>query len=137
MSPSVSAGSRRVPSRPPSPPRRRAPRRPRRASRRPFVARELVFEIGVEELPTPYIAPALEQLGREAERGLRDRRLGFERISTLGTPRRLTLRVEGLAERQTDHDEEATGPSVKAAFDAEGKPTKALLGFCQGKGVAI
>src|SRR5436190_12151980 len=108
----ASAGARMMPSLRTSPQRRRVLRRPRRASRRPFVARELVFEIGVEELPTPYIAPALEQLGREAERGLRDRRLGFERISTLGTPRRLTLRVEALAERQTDHDEEATGPSV-------------------------
>ena len=99
------------------------------------MARDLVFEIGVEELPTPYIAPALAQLEAEAATGLKDRRLAFESVLTLGTPRRLTLSVRGLAERQTDHDEEATGPSVKVAYDADGKPTKALLGFCQGKGV--
>jgi glycyl-tRNA synthetase beta chain len=96
--------------------------------------RDLLFEIGVEELPTPYIAPALAQLEREAAAGLTERRLGFERVTTLGTPRRLTLSVRGLAPRQTDVDEEAVGPSSKVAFDADGKPTKALLGFCQGKG---
>jgi glycyl-tRNA synthetase beta chain len=96
--------------------------------------RDLLFEIGVEELPTPYIAPALAQLEREAAAGLTERRLGFESVTTLGTPRRLTLSVLGLVSRQTDVDEEAVGPSSKAAFDADGKPTKALLGFCQGKG---
>jgi glycyl-tRNA synthetase beta chain len=99
------------------------------------VARDLVFEIGVEELPTPYIAPALAQLEREAAQALRERRLAFESVGSLATPRRLTLRVAGLAERQTDHDEEVTGPSAKAAWDAQGQPTRALLGFCQGKGV--
>ncbi len=99
------------------------------------MARDLIFEIGVEELPTPYISPALAQLERDAASGLRDRRLAFASVATLGTPRRLALSVRGLAERQTDHDEEATGPSVKVAYDADGKPTRALLGFCQGKGV--
>ena len=101
------------------------------------MARDLLFEIGVEELPTSYIGPALAQLEREAEGALKERRLGFEAITMYGTPRRLTLHVRGVVDRQTDFDEEATGPATKVAFDAEGKPTRALLGFCQGKGVDV
>src|SRR5206468_9183092 len=108
--------------------------RPRRRRR---VARDLLFEIGVEELPTAYIAPALAQLERDAAAGLRERRIAYDALDSYGTPRRLTLYARGLAERQTDFDEEATGPAVKAAYDAEGKPTRALLGFCQGKGVDV
>ncbi len=95
----------------------------------------LLFEIGCEELPPSYVPPALDQLETGAREALTQRRLAFEDVRTLGTPRRLTLRVAGLATRQPDRDEEALGPSAKAAWDAEGKPTRALLGFCQGKGV--
>jgi glycyl-tRNA synthetase beta chain len=99
------------------------------------VTRELVFEIGVEELPSTYVPPALEQLEREAKEALAELRLEFDRLEVHGTPRRLTLRVAGLAERQRDHEEEVSGPAVRVAYDAEGRPTRALLGFCQGKGV--
>jgi len=80
------------------------------------VARDLVFEIGVEELPTSYIAPALAQLERDAAEGLKAARLAFESLATYGTPRRLTLYVRGIADRQADYDEEATGPAVKVAY---------------------
>ena len=99
------------------------------------MTRDLLFEIGAEELPGGYVPPALEQLERAARDGLAGLRLGFGDLCTYGTPRRLTLFVNDLSERQADFDEEATGPAVKAAFDAEGKPTRALLGFCAGKGV--
>jgi glycyl-tRNA synthetase beta chain len=56
-------------------------------------------------------------------------------VRTFGTPRRLTLLVHRVEERQADLDEEAMGPAAKVAFDAEGRPTRALLGFCAGKGV--
>jgi len=98
-------------------------------------AHDLLFEIGVEELPTSYILPALQQLERGAIAGLQDLRLATESIETWATPRRLTLRVRGLAAQQTDVDEEAMGPAVRVAYDAEGNPTRALLGFCQGRGV--
>lgn len=101
------------------------------------MARDLLFEIGVEELPTSYIEPALAQLEREADAALKERRLGFEGLTMYGTPRRLSLYVRGVVDRQTNFDEEATGPATKAAYDAEGKPTRALLGFCQGKGVDV
>jgi glycyl-tRNA synthetase beta chain len=111
-------------------------RTPRRAKATATTAADLLFEIGVEELPTSYIRPALEQLERGARGGLAELRLASAEVETWATPRRLTLQVRGLAARQTDVDEEAMGPAVRVAFDAEGNPTRALLGFCQGRGVA-
>ncbi len=99
------------------------------------MSRELLFEIGVEELPAGYVPPALGQLERGVREGLEALRLGCGGILTYGTPRRLTVLVHRIVERQTDLDEEAMGPATKVAFDAEGNPTRALLGFCAGKGV--
>lgn len=55
----------------------------------------------------------------------------------MGHPRRITLYVRGLAESQADLSEEVRGPAVKAAFDAEGNPTKAAMGFAKGQGVDV
>jgi glycyl-tRNA synthetase beta chain len=98
-------------------------------------ARELLFEIGVEELPAGYVPPALAQLESGVREGLGSLRLPFGGVLTYGTPRRLTVLVHRVEERQADLDEEAMGPASKVAFDAEGRPTRALLGFCAGKGV--
>jgi len=98
------------------------------------MSRDLLFEIGVEELPAGYIPPALEQLERGVTAGLGELRLAHGAVRVRATPRRLAVHVEVVAERQTDWDEEATGPAARAAYDAEGKPTKALLGFCRAKG---
>jgi len=98
-------------------------------------ARELLFEIGVEELPAGYVPPALEQLERGVRAGLEELRLSFGGVVTHGTPRRLSVLVHRLGERQADLDEEAMGPAARVAFDADGHPTRALLGFCAGKGV--
>lgn len=100
-------------------------------------APDLLFEIGVEELPAGYVPPALEQLERAVRAGLQDLRLESGELVTYGTPRRLTVRVAGVAARQRDFEEEAMGPATKVAFDAAGQPTKALLGFCAGKGVDV
>jgi glycyl-tRNA synthetase beta chain len=94
----------------------------------------LLFEIGVEELPAGYVPPALDQFERGARAALAELRLTHGEVRAIGTPRRLVLTVADLEARQSDHDEEAVGPAAKAAFDAEGQPTKALLGFCRGKG---
>src|SRR5262249_4107659 len=101
----------------------------------PQVSRELLFEIGVEELPAGYVPPALEQLERGVRAGLDSLRLGFGGVVTHGPPRRLAVLAHRVAERQSDLDEEAMGPAARVAFDAEGRPTRALLGFCAGKGV--
>ena len=118
------------------------PRRPGPSSnkgpRPPLVtAAELLLEIGVEELPYQFIAPALAVLKDSAEQMLKDHRLGFQSVRTLGTPRRLTLVVEGLATQQTSKVKEAMGPSKAVAFDQAGQPTRAATGFAAGQGVAV
>ena len=96
---------------------------------------DLLYEIGAEEIPAGYIEPALAQLRDSIAVELKAARLTHGDVSTLATPRRLTLFVAGLAERQPDAEEEALGPSVKAAFDAQGAPTKAAQGFARSQGV--
>lgn len=101
------------------------------------MARDLLFEVGCEELPARFIEPALRSLAEEAERAFREADLTFEEIRTLGTPRRLTLLVVGLSERQPDRVEEIQGPPRRIAFDPEGKPTPAALGFARKQGVDL
>jgi glycyl-tRNA synthetase beta chain len=115
--------------------RRKAAKSKARAAGSSRLSSCLLFEIGVEELPSSYIVPALEQLERGARAGIEALRLAHGALTTWGTPRRLTLEVKDLAAQQADHREEIQGPAVRAAYDAEGQPTRALLGFCQGKGV--
>lgn len=100
------------------------------------MAKDLLFEIGVEELPAGFIPKALASYSGILKKTLNARRLGFASIRTLGTPRRLVFIVEGLDERQSDAVVTVKGPQKKAAFDAEGKPTPALLGFARREGVA-
>ncbi len=99
------------------------------------MSRDLLFEIGVEELPAGYVPPALGQLECFARAMLDDLRLACGGIRAFGTPRRLVLHVSDLADRQTDLSEEVQGPAVRVAYDAAGAPTRALLGFCAGRGV--
>ncbi|MDD4716385.1 MAG: glycine--tRNA ligase subunit beta [Oscillospiraceae bacterium] len=99
------------------------------------MAKDLLFEIGTEEIPARFMGPALKQIKELAENSLKDSRLDFSGINVYGTPRRLALLGEGLAEKQRDLEEEVKGPSQKAAFDGGGNPTKAALGFARGQGV--
>jgi glycyl-tRNA synthetase beta chain len=99
--------------------------------------KELILEIGTEEIPAGFIEFALADLKERAKRELEGASLGFKEISTYATPRRLTLRVEGLADKQEDQTKEAYGPPVKIAFDEKGKPTKPALGFAKSQGVDI
>jgi len=101
------------------------------------MARDLVFEIGVEEIPSAPLYSAVTQLKTLAAAALKDARLEYSDIRVFGAPRRLVLVVQELAERQEDLDMRAKGPAVRAAFDADGKPTPAALGFARGKGVDV
>ena len=101
------------------------------------MTRELLVEIGTEELPAGYISPAVDQLNRSAREVFEQARIGFEAVESYGTPRRLILRVTGLAEKQEDRVEEQQGPAARVAFDEEGKPTRAARGFAQGRGVSV
>jgi glycyl-tRNA synthetase beta chain len=98
---------------------------------------DLLYEIGAEEIPAGYILPALEQLERALARELDAARLSHGAVRATGTPRRLVVAAANVAERQADSEEEAIGPSVKAAFDAQGKPTRAAEGFARSQGIAV
>ncbi len=100
-------------------------------------ASELLLEIGVEELPYQFIAPALAALKESAEQLFKDQRLAFQSARTMGTPRRLTLVVEGVAPQQTSMVKETMGPSKSVAFDPAGQPTRAATGFAAGQGVTV
>src|SRR5262245_29409053 len=109
--------------------------RPKRVDSSPDA--ELLLEIGTEELPSHFIEPALTSLKEQTERSLADARLSYGTVRTYGTPRRLTLVVDNLAGHQTSILKEAMGPSRSVAFDQNGQPTKAALGFAAGQGVAV
>ncbi len=101
------------------------------------MSRDLLFEIGVEEIPSAPLYEAITALKVSAEKALGEARLGYETLETFGAPRRLVLRVGGLSERQNDQTLRIKGPAVKAAYDADGVPTKAAEGFARGKGVDV
>ena len=99
------------------------------------MAKDLLFEIGIEEIPARFMEPALKQLRELAADGLQQAGLEYADMQVYGTPRRIALLVKDLAEMQPDSQQESKGPALKAAFDAAGQPTKALLGFCRGQGI--
>ena len=96
----------------------------------------LLLELRVEEIPAGYVRPALEDMKRLFAERMRASRLDAENIIVTGTPRRLALYADGIPERQEDIEITALGPPAKAAFDADGKPTKAALGFARAQGAA-
>jgi glycyl-tRNA synthetase beta chain len=99
--------------------------------------RDLVFEIGCEELPSSAVYSAIEQLQVSVPKALDDASLEYGSVAVLATPRRVAVLVNQLAEGQSDSVTMAKGPAAKAAFDAEGKPTQAAIGFARGKGVPV
>jgi glycyl-tRNA synthetase beta chain len=101
------------------------------------MARDLVFEIGVEEIPSAALCDAVSQLQGLAEKRLKSLLLGYEDVRVYGSPRRLVVLVLGLAERQEDLHQRIKGPAAKSAFGPEGRPTPAAIGFARGKGVAV
>ena len=99
------------------------------------MAKNLLVELGLEELPAYVVTPSEKQLGDRMAAFLNEKRLAFEGIQTFSTPRRLAVRVSGLADAQTDLTEDFKGPSKKIALDADGNFTKAAQGFVRGKGL--
>jgi glycyl-tRNA synthetase beta chain len=99
--------------------------------------KELLLEIGAEEIPAGFVPQALIDLEKIAQRELEASRVDFDGIKTLGTPRRLVLAIEAVSEKQRDEESKKIGPSKQAAFDAKGNPTKAALGFAKGQSVPV
>ena len=101
------------------------------------MAKDLLFEIGAEEIPAGFMPNILGQLKKLAETKLNDAHLPFESIATYGTPRRLALIVKGLADTSAEISERHKGPSASIAYDADGNATKAAIGFARGKGLDV
>src|SRR6187397_997834 len=100
--------------------------------------RELLIEIGCEEIPASWLPGLTTQVGTHLEARLKELRLTPEApIETFSTPRRLTGRVARLSERQTDLEDLVTGPPVSAAFKPDGEPTPAAAGFAKKYGVEV
>ena len=97
---------------------------------------KLLFEIGTEEIPAKFMPGILAQLKELAEKKMDELRIPYEAVKVYGTPRRMTLIADGVAEHQADSTIEAKGPSVKIAFK-DGEATKAAQGFARGQGVDV
>ncbi|MGZ8383764.1 MAG: glycine--tRNA ligase subunit beta, partial [Nitrospira sp.] len=98
---------------------------------------EVLLEIGTEELPYQFVGPTLRTLQQAAETLLKDLRLTYGSVHTMGTPRRLVLLVEQIARQQASAVKEAMGPSKAVAFDQAGQPTRAAIGFAAGQGIPV
>jgi glycyl-tRNA synthetase beta chain len=96
-----------------------------------------LLEIGCEEIPARFLPDFLADLKKKAAEKLTRERLTFAKVVTLGTGRRLTLYVEGLAPKQTNLSEEVRGPAAEIAFDAGGHPTPAAIGFAKSQQVNL
>ncbi len=101
------------------------------------MANTLYIEIGTEEIPAGYIVPALESMSLRMARFLDDNRIAHGEPTVNGTPRRLVLHVPGVADCQQAVRTEVIGPPKSAAYDAQGKPTKAAEGFAKGQGASV
>jgi len=100
--------------------------------------RELLLEIGCEELPAGWLPGLTHQIGDIVGAQLREHRLPPESpVETFSTPRRLTVRIVRIPERQADLEELVNGPPVSAAFKADGSPTPAAAGFATKQGVEV
>ena len=96
-----------------------------------------LLEIGVEEMPAHVVSPSIKQLDKRVRDYLKEQRISFDDIQEFATPRRMSLSISGLADKQPDIDEEVKGPAKKIAQDAEGNWSKAAIGFTRGQGVTV
>ncbi len=97
----------------------------------------VLFELGCEELPPKSLKTLRDALKAETEKGLKDAGLNFATIEAYAAPRRLALKIVDVDAAQADTQKRFDGPAVQAAYDAEGKPTKALEGFMRGQGITV
>lgn len=99
------------------------------------MTKNYLFEIGIEEMPAHVVSKSVKQLADRTSKFLKENGLKFKNIKTYSTPRRLTIVVEELAEKQVDIDEIKKGPAKKIAQDTDGNWTKAAQGFARGQGM--
>lgn len=99
--------------------------------------RDLLYEIGVEEVPAPYVPSAVRALESGVRKQLETARLSFGAVRALATPRRLAVIVMGLADAQDELEKVVVGPPARIAFGQDGAPTKAATGFARSQGVDV
>ncbi|MBI2118867.1 MAG: glycine--tRNA ligase subunit beta [Elusimicrobia bacterium] len=102
-----------------------------------ILTKQALLEIGVEEIPALYIEPALESMRAFSENFLRSKKLEFENITVLGSPRRLALLITGISAKTETSSQEIWGPSLKAAKNSDGEWSKAALGFSRSQDISI
>lgn len=100
------------------------------------MAKDLLLEIGLEEMPAHVVTPSRLQLEEKVTKFLEENKLSYESVQTFSTPRRLAIRVTQIPEQQEDIEEEVKGPAQKIALDADGNWSKAAQGFVRGQGVS-
>ena len=99
------------------------------------MAKDYLFEIGTEEMPAHVVERSVKQLAEKTSKFLKENGLKFKSIKTFSTPRRLTILVEELSEKQADIDEIKKGPAKKIALDQDKNWTRAAQGFARGQGM--
>jgi glycyl-tRNA synthetase beta chain len=99
--------------------------------------KELLLEIGTEEIPAGFVLQALKDLENLAKKEFEANRIDLKGIRTLGTPRRLVLFIESVPEKQRDIETKKIGPSKQAAFDSKGNPSPAAIGFARSQSVSV
>lgn len=97
----------------------------------------ILFELGSEELPPKSLKPLRDSLQASVESQLKDADISYDSLKVIAAPRRLSLLIEGISDKQPDRIEQKRGPAVKAAYDSEGKPTRAAEGFAKGLGIDV
>ncbi|ABE75832.1 glycine--tRNA ligase subunit beta [Psychrobacter cryohalolentis] len=95
----------------------------------------ILFELGCEELPPKSLKPLRDALQESVTEQLADANISFDSIKAFAAPRRLAIQIQGISDKQPDRTEEKRGPAIKAAFDADGNPTRAAMGFAKGLGI--
>lgn len=95
----------------------------------------ILFELGCEELPPKSLKPLRDALQASVTEQLTDADISFDSIKAFAAPRRLAIQIQGISDKQPDRTEQKRGPAIKAAFDADGNPTRAAMGFAKGLGI--
>ena len=95
----------------------------------------ILFELGCEELPPKSLKPLRDALQASVTEQLREAEISFDSIKSFAAPRRLAIQIQGISDKQPDRTEQKRGPAIKAAFDGDGNPTRAAMGFAKGLGI--
>ncbi len=95
----------------------------------------ILFELGCEELPPKSLKTLRDALQASVTEQLHEAEITFDNIKAFAAPRRLAIQIQGISDKQPDRTEQKRGPAIKAAFDADGNPTRAAMGFAKGLGI--